>query len=50
MKPMNYSRPIVLTVLCLFAGTAYAHPGHPPTGFAGGFAHPFLGPWITCSP
>ena len=43
MKPMNYSRTIVLTVLCLFAGTAYAHPGHPPTGFAGGFAHPFLG-------
>ena len=43
MKPMNYSRTIVLTALCLFAGTAYAHPGHAPTDFAGGFAHPFLG-------
>ncbi len=43
MNPMKYSRTIILTVLCLFAGTAYAHPGHSPTGFAGGFAHPFLG-------
>jgi len=43
MKPMKYSRTIALTVLCLFAGTAYAHPGHAPTGFAGGLAHPFTG-------
>ena len=43
MSPMKHSRAIVLTVLCLFAGTAYAHPGHAPTGFAGGLAHPFLG-------
>ena len=43
MSPMKHSRAIVLTVLCLFAGTAYAHPGHAPTGFAGGLAHPFQG-------
>ena len=43
MKPTNYSRAITLATLGLFAGTAYAHPGHSPTGFAGGFAHPFLG-------
>jgi urease accessory protein len=40
LKP---SRAIVLTVLCLFAETAYAHPGHPPTGFVSGLGHPFLG-------
>jgi urease accessory protein len=34
---------MVLTALCLFAGAAYAHPGHTPTGFAGGLAHPFQG-------
>jgi len=43
MNPMKHSRTIVLAALCLFAGTAYAHPGHTPTGFAGGLAHPFLG-------
>ncbi|MGE5320955.1 MAG: HupE/UreJ family protein [Hyphomicrobiaceae bacterium] len=43
MKPMNYALMIVPTATCLFAGTAYAHPGHAPTGFAGGLAHPFLG-------
>ena len=37
-------RTILLTVaLSLFAGTAYAHPGHTPAGFAAGLAHPFLG-------
>src|SRR5512135_2598987 len=43
MNPMKPSRTIVLAVLCLFAGTAYAHPGHTPPGFAGGLAHPFTG-------
>lgn len=43
MKPKNCSRTIALVALCLFAGTAYAHPGHPSAGFAGGLAHPFLG-------
>ena len=44
MKSMTHSRTILLTAaLCLFAGTAYAHPGHVPAGFAGGLAHPFLG-------
>lgn len=37
------ARVIALTALCLFAGTASAHPGHTPTGFVGGLAHPFLG-------
>lgn len=37
------ARIIALIALCLFAGTASAHPGHTPTGFAGGLAHPFLG-------
>lgn len=43
MKPMTYSRSIALAALCLFAGTASAHPGHAAAGFAGGLAHPFLG-------
>jgi urease accessory protein len=43
MNPMRPSRTIALAALCLFAGTAYAHPGHSPTGFAGGLAHPLLG-------
>lgn len=43
MKPMKHSRTIALVALCLFAGTAYAHPSHTPTGFAGGLAHPFQG-------
>ncbi len=43
MNLMKHSRSIGLVALCLFAGTASAHPGHTPTGFAGGLAHPFLG-------
>ncbi len=43
MNPMKHSRTLALAALCLFAGTAYAHPGHTPTGFAGGLAHPFTG-------
>jgi urease accessory protein len=43
MNPMKHSQTIVLTVLCLFAGSASAHPGHMAAGFAGGLAHPFLG-------
>ena len=43
MNPMKHSRAIALISLCLFAGTAYAHPGHAPSGFAGGLAHPFTG-------
>ena len=44
MKPMKHSRTIVLTALCLFAGSASAHTGnHLATGFTGGLAHPFLG-------
>ncbi len=43
MKPMKHARTIALTALCLYAGTASAHPGHMAAGFAGGLAHPFLG-------
>ena len=43
MSLMKPSRAIALTALCLYAGTASAHPGHTPTGFVGGLAHPFLG-------
>jgi urease accessory protein len=44
MKPMKHSRTIVLITLCLFAGSASAHPGHHlAAGFTGGLAHPFLG-------
>ncbi|MHB1216095.1 MAG: HupE/UreJ family protein [Thiobacillus sp.] len=44
MEPMKYSRMLALVVLSLFAGAASAHTGtHPPTGFAGGLAHPLLG-------
>lgn len=43
MNPMKHSRTIALVSLCLFAGTASAHPGHAAAGFAGGLAHPFLG-------
>ena len=43
MNPMKYSRSIALAALCLYAGTASAHPGHAAAGFAGGLAHPFLG-------
>lgn len=43
MNLMKPSRMIALIALCLFAGTASAHSGHPPTGFVGGLAHPFLG-------
>jgi urease accessory protein len=43
MSPIKASRTLTLVGLCLFAGTAFAHPGHAPTGFAGGLAHPFLG-------
>ncbi len=45
MNPMKLPRTIILTVLCLFAGTASAHTGvHGTlTGFAGGLAHPLLG-------
>jgi urease accessory protein len=44
MKPKNHSRAIVLTVLCLFAETASAHPGnHTATGFVGGLTHPLMG-------
>jgi urease accessory protein len=44
MNPMKHSRTIVLTVLCLFAGTASAHTGnHTVTGFSSGLTHPLLG-------
>lgn len=44
MNPMKHSRTIVLTALCLFAGTASAHTGnHAVTGFDSGLAHPLLG-------
>jgi urease accessory protein len=43
MRLMKHSRTITLAALCLFAGTASAHPGHAPAGFVGGLAHPFLG-------
>ena len=44
MKPMKHSRTIILTILCLFAGTASAHSGdHTASGFVGGLAHPLLG-------
>ena len=43
MNLMNHSRSLTLVALFLFAGTASAHSGHTPTGFAGGLTHPFLG-------
>lgn len=44
MSLMKHQRMIVLSILCLFAGTASAHTGiHAGAGFAGGLAHPFLG-------
>jgi urease accessory protein len=43
MNPTKLPRTILLAVLCLFAETASAHPGHPAVGFAGGLAHPLLG-------
>jgi urease accessory protein len=43
MNRMKHSRSITLAALCLYAGTASAHPGHAAAGFAGGLAHPFLG-------
>jgi len=43
MKPMKHAPTITLTALCLYASSAYAHPGHMAAGFAGGLAHPFLG-------
>jgi len=44
MNPMKQSRTIVLTALCLFAGTASAHTGiHTVTGFASGLTHPLSG-------
>jgi len=43
MTPMKPPRIIVLAALCLFAGTASAHPGHAAAGFAGGLVHPLLG-------
>lgn len=44
MNPMKHFRTIVLTALCLFAGTASAHTGnHAVTGFDSGLAHPLLG-------
>ena len=44
MNPMKHSRTIVLSALCLFAGTASAHTGnHAVTGFGSGLAHPLLG-------
>ncbi len=44
MKSMTFSRTIVLTALCLFAGTASAHTGnHTATGFIGGLSHPLFG-------
>jgi len=44
MNPMKQSRTIVLTALCLFAGTASAHTGiHTVTSFASGLMHPLSG-------
>lgn len=44
MNLMKHSRTIVLTALCLSAGTVSAHSGsHGVSGFAGGLAHPLLG-------
>lgn len=43
MNPMKPSRAPVIAALCLYTGTAFAHPGHLAAGFAGGLAHPFAG-------
>lgn len=44
MNPIKHPRTIILTALCLFAGTASAHTGsHTATGFVDGLAHPLLG-------
>jgi urease accessory protein len=43
MNPTKLPRTLLLAALCLFVGTASAHPGHPAAGFAGGLAHPLLG-------
>lgn len=43
MNPMKPSRTFALAALCLYAGTASAHPGHATAGIAGGLTHPFLG-------
>jgi urease accessory protein len=44
MNPMKHSRTIVLTALCLVAGTASAHTGsHGVTGFVSGLTHPLTG-------
>lgn len=43
MNPIKHARMTALVFLCLSAGTAYAHPGHAASGFAGGLAHPFTG-------
>jgi len=44
MHPMKHSRTIVLTALCLVAGTASAHTGsHGVTGFVSGLTHPLTG-------
>jgi len=43
MNLTKLPRTLLLAALCLFAGTASAHPGHPAAGFAGGLAHPLLG-------
>lgn len=41
---MKFLRSIVLAVLCLFAGTAFAHTGgHAVTGFVSGLTHPLMG-------
>lgn len=44
MTPIQHSRMIALTILCLFAGTASAHTGHHTvTGFVSGLTHPLMG-------
>lgn len=44
MKPVKPVQAIALTTLCLFAGTAFAHPGsHGIAGFSSGLTHPLLG-------